>query len=122
MGLLDGFAFWKKKEAVPGNLNDIPIPPLQGPGDDFGGLTPGQGMQQSFQPQPSPMQQSFHPQMDSLQSVQGYTASKDMEVISAKLDAIRAALENISQRLANLERSVYGEQQQQPQYQYRRGW
>lgn len=33
-----------------------------------------------------------------------YMLSKDIEVISSKLDALRAALDSINQRLANLER------------------
>ena len=36
-----------------------------------------------------------------------------MQVISAKLDAIRATLDSINQRVANLERVAYGEQEQQ---------
>ena len=38
--------------------------------------------------------------------------SKDLELISAKLDAMRATLESMNQRLANLERIAQGEQQQ----------
>ena len=37
-------------------------------------------------------------------SPQQYVADKNYEVISSKLDAVRAALESINQRLANLER------------------
>ncbi len=42
------------------------------------------------------------------------SAGKDMnmEVISAKLDALRASLESVNQRLANLERAAYGDFEQ----------
>lgn len=45
-------------------------------------------------------------------------ASKNMEIISSKLDYLRASLENINQRLANLEAAARGEEQR-PKYGYR---
>ncbi len=38
--------------------------------------------------------------------------SHELEVISAKLDAIKATMDAINQRIANLERVAYGEQEQ----------
>jgi hypothetical protein len=119
MGLFDRLMFWKRKEPELGDLG-IPQMPQQGigsmPSDELG-LGLQQPQLQPQQPTPS-YQPSYQPQMESLHSVQSYSAGKEMEVISAKLDAIRVALDNISQRLTNLERAAYGEQQ----YQYRRGW
>ncbi|MBW2993782.1 hypothetical protein KY317_04370 [Candidatus Woesearchaeota archaeon] len=50
------------------------------------------------------MQQQFPQQMASPVSI-----SKDFELLSAKLDALKALLENINQRLQNLERIAQGE-------------
>ncbi len=41
-----------------------------------------------------------------------YGLEKDLEVISAKLDSIRAMLESLNQRVANIERLAYGQQSQ----------
>ena len=54
----------------------------------------------------SPQQQ----QMQQAQQVSSYTVAKDIEVISSKLDALRASLDIINQRLANLERISEREQ------------
>ena len=59
--------------------------------------------QQSFQPAPSFQQPSY--QSDN------YIASKNLEVISSKLDALRASLESVNQRLANIEAIARGEQE-----------
>ena len=56
--------------------------------------------EQHYAQQPFP--QTFIPQQP-LPIQQGVDA-KDLEVISAKLDAIKALLESLNQRLANLER------------------
>lgn len=57
------------------------------------------------------------PQMQSVQDQNVYAISKELEVISIKLDAIKMAIESLSQRLANIERSTYGDQVQS-QYSY----
>jgi len=41
---------------------------------------------------------------DSEKSSKDYMISKDIEVISSKIDALKAAIESINQRLANIER------------------
>ena len=74
------------------------------PGDPgMGGLGPMPGYPQQFQP-------AQQPQIDAFQSNQAYTAGREMEVVSAKLDAIKATLESISQRLASMERYQQTEQ------------
>ena len=63
--------------------------------------------------------------MDSFQSTRAYAAAKEVEVVSAKLDAVKAALESINQRLANIERAVQlmqQSQQGQPGQIRRGGW
>ena len=40
-----------------------------------------------------------------------YGVEKDLEVISAKLDSIRAMLESLNQRVSNIERIAYSRQQ-----------
>lgn len=100
------------------------------PGDNFGmGSSPGsnpassgfgaprQGMpqaQQSYAPSVHPMYPSYGsqgapimPQQPSHQDMVG----KDIEIVSSKIDALRATLESINQRLANIERIAYGEQE-----------
>ncbi len=68
---------------------------------------------------PGMAQQS--PQMESFQSnqayQQSYTAGKEIELVSAKLDSIRAALETLNQRLASIERYMQTEQDFK-----KRGW
>ena len=65
------------------------------------GQPPQQMAPQQFQ-QPAP---PMMPQQQGGQEVVG----KDFEIVSSKLDGLRASLESINQRLANLERVAYGE-------------
>ena len=138
---------WKKKDELGLGLNDNlglggfggggpggPGMPGGMPGMDLGfGTTPGAGMPGgmpgSAQQYPSQPQQQFggfgmaqqSPQMESFQSNQAYQQSyatgKEIEVVSAKLDAIRAALETLNQRLASIERYMQTEQDFK-----KRGW
>ena len=81
---------------------------------------PGPGQMQPAMPPPSYeqyRQPAFQP--SALQSQQAYTASKEMELISAKLDSLRAAVENLSQRIASLERMARDEEDYEAR---RRGW
>ncbi|MBW2975370.1 hypothetical protein KY366_06645 [Candidatus Woesearchaeota archaeon] len=77
----------------------------------FGGL--GSSRQQrssSLEPpgQPAPMQQPFGMQPQQ-QPERDYRNNDKFEVVSAKLDSIRYTLDSINQRLANLERLAYSE-------------
>ncbi|MBU0628472.1 MAG: hypothetical protein KKC75_04735 [Nanoarchaeota archaeon] len=58
--------------------------------------------------QPAPLQQPFGgiPQQQQMAD----NSRDKFEVVSAKLDSIRYTLESINQRIANLERVAYGEQ------------
>jgi hypothetical protein len=119
MGVFDKLTFWKKKE------------------DDFGlseldkslkiptGLPASPDANLGFGQQPFSQQQTGLPpsqydynqpqQMQSFQQDQSYALQKEIEVISIKLDAIKAAIETISQRLASLERFAYASNEPQQQ-------
>lgn len=64
-------------------------------------------------PQMPPITPMQHAVMQPVPPPQEVTVDKDLEVISSKLDAIRANLDSINQRLANLERVAYGEKDRQ---------
>ncbi|MFH1181425.1 MAG: hypothetical protein V1702_00540 [Candidatus Woesearchaeota archaeon] len=121
MGIFDKLTFWKKKDdlalsnmgGLPGGMADI----SQMPGDDsFGadiGGMPGQPMgqypPQQYSRQTYPQQQFQQPSFSGYPSQQQY-GNRELEVVSAKLDALKAYMDSINQRLANLERLA--EQQQ----------
>ena len=139
MGILGKLMFWKKKDEFEdiglgerGNIPsmDLGLGPEIGAGTEFGqdyGRYPSSGRQFGSQPsfqQASPQQSSFQPSFGppsysqpQMQS-SDYTTSKNLEVISSKLDALRAAIDSINQRLANLEAIARGEEEQR----YRRRW
>jgi hypothetical protein len=81
---------------------------------------PGSSSQYPNYQNPSPFDSSTisSPQFQSVQDQNAYAISKELEVISIKMDAIKMAIESLSQRLANLERAAYGNQDQAPQYTY----
>ena len=124
MAFFNKLAFWKKKDDLDSLGKDLGLDKelgldLGGPSPDLGmGIEPAQQQpyqkypsfqqsgfqsQPSYQPQPSFQQPSY--QNDN------YIASKNLEVISSKLDALRATMESINQRLANIEAIARGEQE-----------
>lgn len=130
---------WKKKDdlALGDNLGLGGFGPGQGaqqgafgPGmpydQQFGGMGGNMGMgglPPSQYSQPQPLGQfSAAPQAEAFQKNQeyerSYAAGKEMEVVSAKLDAIKAALETLNQRLAAIERYIQTEQD----FKKRGGW
>lgn len=123
MGFFDKLAFWKKKDELEDIGKDLGIDKElgldigAGPSPDLGmGLEPA-APQQPYQKYPSfqQPQQSFQSapafQQPSYSTNDNYIASKNLEVISSKLDALRATLESINQRLANIEAIARGEQE-----------
>ena len=104
---------------------DLGFPPQQGTGDfgfddrnlgmpdDTGFGTMGNQPQRPMPPhRVTPMQQPFGAPLQPPEPIkQDYGYGKDLEVVSAKLDSIRYTLDSISQRLANLERLAYGEEE-----------
>lgn len=125
MGLLGKLAFWKKRDDLAdlgkdlGMGKELGLDLSSGPSPDLGmGMEiPGQQPYQkypSFQQQNFPQQQSFPPQQNFQPSYQNdnYIASKNLEVISSKLDALRVSLDSINQRLAAIEAMARGEQEE----------
>jgi len=122
MAFFSKLAFWKKKDNLDDLGKDLGLDKelgldLGGPSPDLGmGIEPQQQpyqkypsfQQPGFQSQPSYPQPSF--QQPSYQS-DSYIASKNLEVISSKLDALKATMESINQRLANIEAIARGEQE-----------
>ena len=133
MGFMDKLAFWKKKdefgdlglgEKGPGLGPDSAVSDL-GLGPSPGGIEGGPAdlnlglpaQPQQPYPQQPPLQPQF--QQQPVQQQQNFTAEKDFEIISSKLDALRAALDSINQRLANLEAIAKGEEEQDNKRHYR---
>ena len=140
MGIFGVFAKvlpWKKKDdlALGDNLGlggfGSPGPGMQGQGPGFGSGMPydpfggggagnlGMGMgglpqSQYTQAQPLGGFQGAAPQAEAFQRNQdyerSYAAGKEIEIVSAKLDAIKAALETLNQRLGTIERYIQTEQ------------
>ncbi len=131
MGILGKFAFWKKKDDFGDLGKDLDLGKDfgmdQGPSPDLGmGLEPlpQQPYQKypSMQPQPGfsaqsfPAQQPYQNSYPSSPSFAGssndsYIASKNLEIISSKLDALKASMDSLNQRVANIEAIARGEQE-----------
>ena len=135
MGFMDRIAFWKKKDEF-GDIglgdkgpdlgagsaaSDLGLGPSPGSMESPADLNLGLPTQQPPQQQPSfqQPQPSLQPQFQQPSQQQGFTAEKDFEIISSKLDALRAALDSINQRLANLEAIAKGEEEQSRGRHYR---
>jgi hypothetical protein len=124
MAVLDKIFFWRKKE------EPFPAerPPLGLPGEEELGLKPmpeeleepsaaGLAPPAHAPPRPMPAYEppetpAFSPAMPpgyAPQQMMPPPITKDLELISAKLDALKASLDNLNQRLANLERIARGE-------------
>ncbi|MBI1935685.1 hypothetical protein HYS31_04555 [Candidatus Woesearchaeota archaeon] len=125
MGFFGKLAFWKRKDDF-GDLGkdfnldkDMGLDVGAGPSPDLGmGMDTGQPQPlqkyPSFQQSPSFQSPSFQQPSYSQPSYSGsdsFIASKNLEVISSKLDALRASIESINQRLANIEAIARGEQE-----------
>jgi hypothetical protein len=130
VGILDRLRGKKKDDDL-----GLGMDPAMG-GGDYGGGAPGYGdpmgspdmgygmppqdpMAQPLQPAGySPEAMGFervppgtpsYPQPGQSQSISDINLGKDMELISAKLDAIKAELDSINQRLKRIERIAEGE-------------
>ncbi|MBI2657369.1 hypothetical protein HYX08_01595 [Candidatus Woesearchaeota archaeon] len=131
MAFFGKLAFWKKKDDLDDLGKDLGLGKdfdfSTGPSPDLGmGIeAPGQQPMQkypSFQQQPGFQSQPAYQPQPSLQpsynSNDNYIASKNLEVISSKLDALRATMESINQRLANIEAIARGEQEDNKRRRY----
>lgn len=118
MGLFGKLAFWKKKDELADFDKELGLGPTPGAdmglgmGSDFGAGM-GHGFEQPpMQQPPQQFQPSFQPQTLAQPPPQPrYERDYMMEAISSKLDALRASLDNINQRLASLEAMARGEQE-----------
>ena len=123
--------FWKPKEEPEfGKEPDIKIPEfgtpefdkstLDVPPEEFGKpITTTQFGRSPFPDNEMATLRESSPNMPKgvqQQQWQGYRENSEMQVISAKLDALKAALDAINQRLANLERIAQGEEPRRWQY------
>ena len=104
--------FWKKKEDD--DLSSLGLGPEAGLGgkDDLGLGLDGSPTEKAYPHAPeTPEVPSAYPSSNLGPSmpqsagppIRNDILSKDIEIISSKLDAIRAGIESINQRLANLE-------------------
>ncbi len=127
MSIFGKLMFWKRSGDDLGLGDELALPKGGFPSDDIGlGSPQSRGLPSSPQGFQEPRIESFdnarimnqpqpYLQQQQPQSY-GYGYNKDLELISAKLDSLRATLDNINQRIANLERVAYGEDDR------RRGW
>ena len=84
------------------------MPPSQLGQQQFGGMGSMGGMMQNQPVEAFDNNRAYE---------RSYAAGKDIEVVSAKLDAIKAALETLNQRLASIERYIQTDQDFK-----KRGW
>ncbi len=117
MSFLGKLAFWKKndvglekidKEALglKTGVEETAMQPEYKPKQPMQPFTPenqisGNPLNQNY-PGIQPTQQ-FTPNQSNQASQRGVFIEKDLEVISAKLDTLKIAIDNINQRLANIE-------------------
>ncbi len=120
MSFLGKLAFWKKSDDISDIGKDLGLDKDlgmdMGPQPDFsqgmGNSMQNQSMFQkypSFQPTNNFSQPVF--QQPQTYGSNGDITSKNLEIISSKLDALRASLESINQRLSSLEAIARGEQE-----------
>jgi len=141
MGMIDKLMFWKKEPKLdldthldmgpdPAPAPNFGMPQEQGYDQNLG--MPSSGIDSGFQPQnyhqpynpvsgPSaPSSGAFdqprvvHDPIQSPQAMQSDSHEKNLEIISMKLDNIKAAIENMNQRLINIERLAVDSTRQQP--------
>lgn len=128
MGFFGKLKFWKKEdtfsdlglgdesmglaadkpEAFPGGpeLGAEPKPGLEPGAEPKSSSDLGQSSTETFPDLSKPYTTTQAPSTENLDI---YKVVKEIEVVSSKLDALRAAVESINQRLANLERIAEGE-------------
>ena len=117
MGLLGKLAFWKRKDDFGDIGKDLGIDKdigLDGPSPDLGLSMPQQQDPQAYQRYPSfQPNQNFQPAYQAPLSDSNVIITKNLEVLSSKLDALKATLDSMNQRIANIEAIARGEEQQQ---------
>ena len=127
MGILDKLKFWKRDEGLDAGdpfADDNLGPPgdpmglNSAPGQNSFDRNTGQGYNQGF----NPPTQGYAMQTPStgvpVQSQDQVLLNKNIEIISSKIDALRATLESIGHRLANLERLAQQEPENRNDYRH----
>ncbi|PIZ51572.1 hypothetical protein COY27_03295 [Candidatus Woesearchaeota archaeon CG_4_10_14_0_2_um_filter_33_13] len=118
MSILGKLKFWKKEDDF--NFDDIANKDMNKDlfkGDDLGlqqqqpfqEQSPFPQEQQQFQPpqqEPSGIQQLKQQQQSSYPQQNTGFSGRDIDLLSSKLDTIKALLNSMDQRIANLERSA----------------
>ena len=117
MGFFSKLAFWKKDDLPDlSNLGTLGTEPRASLGQMPGEMAGDMGRPQFSYPNAPelvPATESFSRQgMQYPHNDSPYILAKDIEILSSKLDALRAGIESINQRLANLERIAGAENQQ----------
>lgn len=92
-----------------GDLSNPGLGMNQGMGNDF-----NQGFHDQLQPPINLSNQQFQP----VQQNSGGDLQKDIQILSLKLDAIKAELDSVNQRIKNIEAIAEKEQVQQPKKWY----
>ena len=137
MGILDNLMFWKKDkfdlDSLGKDLSALPDPntglePNLGLNQNMGmpnSASDPLAQPQQFQSFQTPQSAGLAPDPSRPQSFNSLNReqqqqrlapqaqthmAKDLEIISSKLDALKSALESVSQRLANLERMAQDQQ------------
>ncbi len=119
MGILNKLLFWRRDEELDFDRlaedqlkksphDDLGIEPL--PDFDEKPLFPEQEPARPTMARGSPYKQTTFPQQATFPQP-SETIEKDLELISSKLDTIKAMLSSLDQRTANLERAAGVEQQ-----------
>jgi len=104
MAILDKVMFWKKKKEELGKLEEAPLPGEEAmPKFEEEAPRPEWRPPEELEIKPTAPPLGAQPQVPAYAPSQDIIA-KDLEVLSAKLDALRASIESMNQRLANLER------------------
>jgi hypothetical protein len=113
MALMDKLKFWKKEEVPPEipAMPDIPPPmagqpgppPMPGSMEQMGMPTPMPGLTEPPQEIPPAFETPAAPQAFAQQQ-QTMSSDQQMQLISSKLDTIKAQLETVLQRFDRLER------------------
>lgn len=109
MGILGKLKFWKRDELGLGE--ELAMPKGNLPADELGLESPGLPKTPQMPQMQAPEAVQEPRLMQQPQQPQYYGPNRDLELVAAKLDALKATLDNINQRLANLERVAYGEEE-----------
>jgi len=128
MGLFSKLMFWKKEEPLPAPKDFGAGPEMGLPGEEGLGL-PGHGGMPEFgrgigeeapsaaetfgaprleEAGPGPLHPEYRPPPAAAPAHAEAPSSKDLEIISLKLDSLKATLEAINERLARLEKMAEG--------------